>query len=126
MNDADAAITSLAADEVIREEFKKFGYYTVDAPITVVLTDSDGEASTPITTADLGIIFINSAVCDNANYALMKHNGDPGDQLYFLETELLQAETDAKVMWIVGNLPPGSPTCNGQWAERYNLIIERF
>lgn len=23
-------------------------------------------------------------------------------------------------------MPPGSPNCNGQWAEKYNLLIERF
>jgi hypothetical protein len=85
---AETAATSIAADETIRADFALHGYYTVHNPITEVQTDSDGNAATPITDANLRITFLNTEVCDNKNYGLMKHLGDPGNQLFYLETEL--------------------------------------
>jgi hypothetical protein len=29
-------------------------------------------------------------------------------------------------VFIIGNLSPGSKRCNKQWAQRYNMLIERY
>ena len=51
---------------------------------------------------------------------------DPGDMLEYLKTRLADAETNLKKVWIIGNIPPGSPNCNNKWARRYNAIVERY
>lgn len=61
------------SDEIVKDEFSKFGYYFLHNPVTQVI-DSNG-----ITSSELGIFFLNSAACDNRNYALMQQIGDPGE-----------------------------------------------
>lgn len=118
--------TSISDDDVLRTKFKEFGFYTVKNPITAATYDVNNAIETAIPTSDLYVVFLNTAACDNRNFELMKEMSDPGLQLQYLETELKDADANNKAVWIVGNLPPGSPTCNHRWAERYNYIVERY
>lgn len=95
-------------------------------PITTVTQDVNGKADIASSSFDLRVYFLNSAVCDNKNFALMDVTADPAGSLHDLATELKTAEDDGKVVWIVGNIAPGSPSCNSKWSARYNAIIERF
>ena len=56
----------------------------------------------------------------------MGEKSDPGGQLEYLRSSLAQAETNSKIVWIIGNIAPGSKHCNYRWAMRYNALIERY
>ena len=115
----------------------EYGYYTLDSvqydlsPAQV--TDSDGNIISSSTDwdnspklANTHFIGLNTQACFAKNTALIETFGDPGDQLEWLQATLLDARNAGASVIIAGNISPGHPTCNRQWSERYNALIDAF
>jgi sphingomyelin phosphodiesterase len=56
----------------------------------------------------------------------MQEKADLGYQMYWLESELYEAEQNSQVVFIFGHVPPGHPSCNRQWSIRYQALMERY
>lgn len=75
---------------------------------------------------DLTVFFLNTNACFTRNVGLVKEENDVAGMLKFLEIELQKLEQQTnQSAWIIGNINPGSKSCNTKWARRYNIIIER-
>lgn len=75
---------------------------------------------------NLRIISVNSLLCDNLNFFLIKDPTDPGQQISWMEQVLRQAELDKEIVFIIGHIPPGDSTFLTQCSLRYNALADRF
>ena len=110
------------------ESFKKYGYYALYEYIHTIRLNSRSDPIAPLYKGDMTLLFLNTNACNNKNLELMKETADVGDQLKWLEEELIKVEVHSTInaVWIFGNMNPGSKFCNAQWAKRYHTLIERF
>lgn len=80
----------------------------------------------PVNRTDTIFISINTNACLVTNTALLEIDNDPGNQLLWLEENLMYARQSLKKVIIAGNLHPGSAKCNRQWSQRYSSLIDAF
>ena len=78
--------------------------------------------------SELNIKFIalNTQSCDNLNFNLFSNNTDPNNMLAWLNQNLLESEEKGEMVILFGHIPPNDLFCSSQWAQRYNILIERF
>ena len=46
--------------------------------------------------------------------------------LQWMIDELKDAENKSQKVMIIGHIPSADPFCYSEWAQRYNIILERF
>lgn len=69
---------------------------------------------------------LNTQVCDNLNFFLMNYSNDPFGHLKWLHEELKDSEKNFEDVIIAGHIPPGDFFCSSAWAQRYNILVERY
>jgi len=88
--------------------FKEFGYYKVDPQ------------------AGIRFIVLNTNLCYDNNFWLPYDPIDPTGQLQWFADEMLQAEKDGVLVYLLLHINPISGSCWSVWGEKYQKIIERF
>ncbi|RWS02046.1 sphingomyelin phosphodiesterase-like protein 2, partial [Dinothrombium tinctorium] len=72
------------------------------------------------------LISLNTNYCLRLNPWILYKTIDPGDQLNFLATELLNAEKSGDKVHIIGHVPPDHRECTQPWLLNFIRIIQRF
>jgi sphingomyelin phosphodiesterase len=60
------------------------------------------------------------------NIALFNETGDASHQLKWLRSQLSAAEKENRLIILAAHIAPGCYTCVNKWAERYNVLYERY
>ena len=107
------------------------GYYHLkDVPYLAIETVNPTTGASELTSGSLTnteFIALTTNACHVSNVALLSTWGDPAEkQLDWLVKKLNDARTAGKTVIIAGSLPPGDVSCNAQWSNRFNTIIESF
>lgn len=101
-------------DEDSYESFRNYGYYTM--PMRGINESWNG----------FRVIALNTEACNNMNWYLLSQLNDPGDQLVWLEEQLLLAEQNGEKIYMISHVQPGGSDCLYEWSIRYRALVERF
>lgn len=72
------------------------------------------------------VIALNTQACDLLNFYLIQNVTNPNAETNFLREQLYIAEKNNQKAFIIGHIPYGDNTCSSEWAERIQVIIDRF
>jgi len=75
---------------------------------------------------NLRVLALNTEVCDERDFNVLRNPTDPLGQLAWVEELLRGAEKNNENIYITGHIPPALVGCYPDWAGRYNALIERF
>lgn len=86
------------------------------------------------TVTDDGVLVaaLNLMYCDPENFYLQNASSDPGNQLFWLNSVLTQAEAIGQKVLIIAHIPPGMkikagpPNCTPAYSKLFSDIIVRF
>jgi len=105
----------LSDDEI--ELFSQYGYYS--KPLRL---DAHKHDTVPL--PNVTVIGMNMNACNDMNWWLVADRSDPGNEIAWLEQELLKIEESKGLAYIIGHIPPSS--CLHQFGIRYKALMERF
>lgn len=120
IDETDPVLTSLAnvwapyLDEEALSTFGKTGYFSTKVPI-----------DNPVW-ANVRIISLNSAQCNNMNWYLWSQLNDPQGEIAWLENELKKAEANDEVVFVIAHIPSASSDCLHSWSVRFKALVERY
>lgn len=98
----------LSDDEI--EVFGQYGYYSKPFPF-----NQEGK-----------MIAVNMQACNDLNWWLLtdKDRNDPGNQIAWLEAELVELEKKEGFAYVIAHIP--SRSCLHQFGIRYKALMERY
>jgi len=93
-----------------------YGYFSLP------LTNKNG---TKLGKTETRVISLNSNICYDLNFESMTAFNDPGDQLGWLETQLLELEKVNGTAIMLAHVP-NLDECTRQYGRRYHALSDRF
>jgi len=60
------------------------------------------------------------------NKDLLYELNDAGNQIEWIQQELMASDSINQPVWIVGHIPISYKDCSIKWALRYNALVERY